>query len=317
MDFRKIREQFDIGAYCRKYNVSLWQCPQFLFLVMGVVVMVTAVVTYILGTHYVADPAFVSLIVLGLTVVLMVITFSITRSLEGLAEANRLKSEFVSIVSHQLRAPISNLKWALEFIVSGRCGKIQGTHAEYTKIIQDNTDRMGELVEALLMVSRIDQGGLVLRNSEFDLESLAQKAIVAFEPMAKEAKVKITLELPPVCLPKAFADPSQITLAVDNLIDNAIRYTNEGGTVRIIIKPKNRKYLFFSVEDDGVGIPRQDQPYIFQKFFRSGNAMKQKTFGSGLGLYIAKSIIDGCHGKIGFFSEENKGSTFWFTIPTR
>ncbi len=317
MDFKKILGELNIYASCKRYGLSVWQCPQFLFLAMGIVTMATAIVTYILGTRYVADPSTVSLIVLALTIVLMVITFSITRSLEGLAEANRLKSEFVSIVSHQLRAPLSNLKWALEFIISGRCGQMNGQHAEYTKIIKDNTDRMGELVSDLLMVSRIEQGRLPSHKSEFSLEELAQKTVATFEATAQAAKVEVKLEIPGSPLPKAFADPSQIRLVIDNFVDNAIRYTKEGGKVEVKIKPRNKRYLLFSVKDDGVGIPQQDQKHIFQKFFRSSNVLKYQTHGSGLGLYIAKSIVEGSKGKIGFQSEENKGSTFWFTIPAK
>jgi signal transduction histidine kinase len=317
MAFKEILAQLNFRAYCRKYNMSLWQCPQFLFLLMGTVIMISAVVTYFLGTRYVADPQVVSLIVLALTAILLIITFSVTNTLEGLAEANRLKTEFVNVVSHQLRAPISNLKWALEFILSGRCGDVNSQFNEYVQIIKDNTDRMRELVESLLMVSRIEQGRLPTHKIEFSLEEVVKKAMANFESKAKSAKVKVGLEILPEPLPLVLADPSQITVVVNNLLDNAIRYAKEGGNVKVIVKPKDQRYLLFSVEDDGVGIPQGDQQHIFQKFFRSGNALRQQTFGSGLGLYVAKSIIGNSKGKIGFVSEENKGSTFWFTIPIK
>jgi len=314
MGFRKIFSQLNIVSQCRKYKLSLWQCPQFLFLLMGLVIMITAVVTYTLGTR-VADSSTVLLIVFSLTIVLFVITFSITRSLEGLAEANRLKSEFISIVSHQLRSPFSNLKWALELLMSGRLGEIKGKQADYMKILKDNTARMGELIADLLIVSRIEQGKYPLQKTEFSLQDLAKKIIAEFEHAAKTSQIEIKLVVSGN-LPQALADVSRIKMVAGNFLDNAIRYTKGKGEVDIKIEPKN-KSLLFSVQDNGVGIPQKDQKHIFQKFFRSENVLKHQTSGSGLGLYIAKSIIEGSGGKIGFKSKENKGSTFWFTIPTK
>lgn len=316
MNFKKISAQLNIYAHCKKYGLSLWQCPQFLFLIMGIVIIASALITYALGTRYVADPNLVSLIVLTITIVLFVITFSITRSLEGLVEANRLKSEFISIVSHQLRSPLSNLKWALEFLISGRLGKTDGKQVEYFKILEDNTARMGELISDLLTVSRIEQRRFPLQKIEFSLEDLIKKVISEFEPLARASNVKIRLEIPKQVLPKAFADSSRIKLVVENLLDNAIRYTKEKGEIKIKIETR-KKSLICQIRDNGVGIPQEDQKYIFQRFFRSSNVLRYQTQGSGLGLYIAKSIVERSGGKIGFQSKENKGSTFWFTLPIK
>jgi len=315
MSFKKILSQLNVIGRCKKQGLPLRQCPQLLFLIMGIVIMISAVVTYALGTRVAADPQTVLLIVLALTVVLFVITFSITRSLEGLAEANRLKSEFISIVSHQLRSPLSNLKWALEFLMSGRLSKIVGKQAEYLKILKDNTARMGELVSDLLTVSRIEQGRLPLKKAEFSLQDLAKEIISEFELQASTANVAVKLEASEN-FPKILADRSRIKWVAENFLDNAIRYIKEKGEVVVKIVKKNNS-LVFSVKDSGVGIPKEDQKHIFQKFFRSKNVLKYQTQGSGLGLYIAKSIIERSKGKIGFKSQENKGSTFYFTIPIK
>ncbi len=316
MNFRPILEQINIRAHCKRYSLSLWQCPQFLFLLMGAVIIVTAITTYIIGTRYITNPDTVSLIVLVITVILFILTFSITRSLEGLAEANHLKSEFISIVSHQLRAPLSNSKWALELLTSGRCGNFEGKQEEYMKILTDNTKRMGELVSSLLMVSRIEQGRLPLLKSEFSLGDLAEEVISEFKPVASSSNIEITLKVVKAPLPKAFGDSAQLKLVAENFIDNAVRYTKGEGKVEVVIEKKG-KSLLFSVKDGGVGVPKEDQKHIFQKFFRSSNVLKYQTQGSGLGLYIAKSIVEKSKGRIGFKSEENKGSTFWFTIPIK
>ena len=312
---KKILSELNIVAGCKKYGISIWQCPQFLFLLMGIVIIITAITTYALGTRYVADPTIVSLIVFILTIVLFVITFSMTRSLEGLAEANRLKSEFVSIVSHQLRSPLSNLKWSTEFLESGRAGKVTDKQLEYYKILQDNTSRMAELIDNLLTVSRIEQGRLPIRKSEFSLEALTKEIISRFEPLASASDIKINLETAEN-LPKAMADPSQIKVVIENLLDNAIRYSNGKKEVGVDISNKG-KNLLLKIKDSGVGIPKADQKHICQRFFRSSNVLKYQTQGSGLGLYIVKSIVEKSKGKFGFKSVENKGSTFWFTIPIK
>ena len=315
MSFKRFLNELNIIANCRKYGISIWQCPQFLFLIMGGVIIITSLITYSLGTRYVANPNTVSLIVLVLTTILLVITFSITRTMEGLAEANRLKSEFVSIVSHQLRSPLSNLKWVTEFLLSGRLGKLSAKHDEYLQILKDNTIRMGELVSDLLTVSRIEHGKMPLNKAEFSLLNLAKETISEFEPAAKASNIKVSLEVAS-SLSLAFGDVSRIKIVTENFLENAIHYTNKGGEIQIKIEKKN-KNLILSMKDNGIGIPKKDQQYIAQKFFRSKNVLKRQTHGSGLGLYIAKSIIERSGGKLGFRSQENKGSTFWFTIPTK
>jgi len=311
----KFFTQLNIPAQCRKYGLRLWQCPQFIFFVMGIVIIGAMVAAYAIGARYIENPAVVSLIVLGITAVLFIIGFSITRGFETLAEANRMKSEFISVVSHQLRSPLSNLNWAVELLMSGRLGEIEEKQTEYFRILKENSARMGELVSDLLIVSRIETATLPLKEKEISLENLIQELILEFKPFAEASNVIIEFRSQ-ANLPKIFADPSQIRLVIENLLDNAIRYIEEKGEVKIWLEKKGEN-LYFEIKDTGVGIPKEDQKYIFQKFFRSENILRYQTQGSGLGLYIAKSIIERSGGKIGFKTEERKGSTFWFTLPIK
>jgi signal transduction histidine kinase len=314
MNFKEIVAQFNILAQCKKYGLPLWQCPQFLFLIMGIVIVASGLLTYAIGNRYIEDPFLVTLIVLLLTVILFVLAFIIIQSFERLAEANLMKSEFISIVSHQLRSPLSVLRWTLELMMTGKVDSVSPKQLEYFQILKENLDRMQDLVKDLLIVSRIEMAKLPMRKEEFSLEDLSSKLIESFRPFARSSNVEIKFE-PEKNLPKAFADPSQIELVIENLLDNAIRYIKGRGNVSIKLKGKKDK-IYFEIEDNGVGIPKEDQKYIFQKFFRSRNILKYQTQGTGLGLYIAKSIIGKSGGKIGFESEENKGSKFWFTLPT-
>jgi len=255
------------------------------------------------------------LIVLAAAALLFILAFLITKSFEGLAEANRMKSEFISVVSHQLRSPISNLSWALDLLMSGRLGKIGNKQTEYFKILKDNIARMKKLVSDLLIVSRIQTATLPLKKQEFFLKDKADRLLAEFRSFALASNVKLALRTEEN-LPMIFADPSQIEQVIKNLLDNAIRYVKGGGRVDIWLK-KKKNAVYFEISDTGVGIPVSDQKFIFQKFFRSKNILKHQTRGSGLGLFIAKSIIEKSGGEIGFKSKEGKGTTFWFTLPIK
>jgi len=313
VDFKKIFVQLNIPAQCKKYGLSLWQCPQFLFLIMGIIIIGATLTSYVIGNRYIEEPMMVALIVLILTVVLFIIAFVIIQGFERLAEANRMKSEFISVVSHQLRSPLSNLRWATELLMSGRLGKIEEKQTEFFKILKENSGRMQELISDLLTVSRIETANFSPRKKELSLIELIKEVIKEFETFARSSNIKVDFEFQEN-LPKVFVDFSQIKLVIENLLDNAIRYIKKGGEVKIKTERKDKK-IYFEIKDTGVGIPKEDQKYIFQKFFRAKNAVRYQTQGSGLGLYITKAIIEKSGGKIGFKSEEKKGSTFWFTLP--
>ncbi|OGZ19158.1 MAG: hypothetical protein A2Z68_01035 [Candidatus Nealsonbacteria bacterium RBG_13_38_11] len=315
MIFNKFFEQLNIIKQCRKYSLSVWQCPQFLFLIMGIIIIFSSLITYAIGSRYVEDPLLVALIVIVVSIILLIIASTITRSFESLAETNRMKSEFVSVVSHQLRSPLSNLKWVIELLMSGRVCPVAEKQIEYFRILRENGKRMSELVSDLLTVSRIEQGRLPLQKEKASLKDLVEKIIKETEILAKASNVEVEF-ISADNLPQIIFDPSQVKMAIANLLENAIRYAKAKGSVKINLKKENGK-LYLEVKDNGVGIPGKDQKYIFQKFFRSENAKKHQTEGSGLGLYIAKSIIEKSGGKIGFISKENKGSTFWFTLPIK
>ena len=315
MDFKNILSQLNILAQCKRYGLSLWQCPQFLFLIMGIIIIGSTLTAYAIGTRYIEEPELVALIVLLITAILFIIAAIITRSFERLAEASRMKSEFISIVSHQLRSPLSNLRWAIELLMSGRLGKIEEKQTEYFRILKENSGRMGELVSDLLIVSRIETATLPQKRKEISLEDLIKKLISEFEPFAQASNVEIEFKSEEN-LPKILADPSQIRLVVENLLDNAVRYIKDRGKVKMLLSRRGQN-LYFEIEDNGVGIPKEDQKYIFQKFFRSENVLKYQTQGSGLGLYISKAIVERSGGKIGFKSQEGIGSTFWFTLPIK
>jgi len=323
MDFKKIYYQLNLPAQCRRYNVSLWQCPQLLFLIMGSIIIVAAITSYLIGIHYIEDPQLIALIVLALSGTLFIFAYVINVSFEKLAEASRIRTEFVRIVSHQLRSPITNLSWAIDSLMAGDLGRIEKSQLEYFQILKENSSRMKELIKDLLITSRIEEGTLPIKKEKIFLIEITKSLISEFLPFAKASNVEIKFDFDKN-LPEISTDLNQIKVVIENLLDNAIRYMGKKGEVKINLR-KREKEVLFEIIDNGPGILKEDQKYIFQKFFRSKSEPgsretslpgKEKG-GTGLGLFITKSIIEKLGGKIWFESRENKGTTFYFILPTR
>jgi len=171
------------------------------------------------------------------------------------------------------------------------------------------------LIDDLLIVSKIEQGTFPLVKKEIELSSIIEELISRYKVFAEASNIKLNFYLGEKTT-KVFSDPSLLKLVMENLIDNAVRYTPGPGKIDIHLTKKENS-LLFRIQDSGVGIPESEQKYIFQKFYRAENALKRRTRGSGLGLYVCKSAIEKLGGKIWFQSKENKGTTFYFTIPIK
>lgn len=303
-------------AECRRYNLGFWQCPNSLFLIMGAIIIVAMILSYFIGIRF-FEPEVVIAIVSIVTIILLIIGHSLVNSFARIAEANRMKSEFVSIVSHQLRTPLSSLKWSLDLLRGKRLGNLNSKQTEYFDVIKDGTDRMIKLVNDLLNVNRIDQQRLEMRPKDFNLEDLIEQITRELSPIANANNVTINYKNSKK-LPMVFADPDKIQMVIQNLIDNAVKYSKkEGGAIDLVVEEdrRNAKMIRITVKDNGIGIPEMLQKQVFGKFFRGDNLIKQRVEGTGLGLFIAKGIVHLSGGQIDFESKENVGSTFWFTLP--
>jgi len=278
-------------------------------------VIISSLAIYFIGIHYSDDPEVIALIVLFMSVFLIMVDFSIIKSFERLAEVARMKSEFVSVVSHQLRSPLSNLKWVVDLLISGKIESVSEKQSVYLQILRENSRRMEGLVSDLLIVSRIEADNLPFKIEKASLVELIKSLISRIESFVKASNIEIELIIEEN-LPEFFFDYQKIEQAVNNILDNAIRYIKGNGKIEVILKKEANK-LCLEIKDNGVGIPKEDQKYIFQKFFRASNASKIQAQGSGLGLYIAKSIIEKSGGKIYFVSRENEGSVFTINLPIK
>lgn len=300
-------DSIDLDKICSKYRISIWQCPQFLFLVMGAFIITSILVTYQVTRSY-QDPEIAALIVLILSAVLFAIGNIIVNSFERVALSLLSKSEFISIMSHQLRSPLSAIKWQLNVLSTDN-------FSDYIKGIYEQNERMIHSVNDLLEVNRIDDNDIVLKPVEFSLAELTEKVVNNFQKLSEKNNAKISLLIEPD-LPLAYADEERIMDVLEHLIDNAIRYSLGGGEITIGLK-RNDKGVLWRIVDQGSGIPKEDQKKVFEKFFRSDNITRYQTIGSGVGLFIAKSIIKLSGGEMGFSSTLNKGSIFWFLLPIK
>jgi len=232
-----------------------------------------------------------------------------------MARLNKMKNEFVSIVSHQLRTPISAINWETEILLSKLKSGMTEKQSAGIETIRALSIRMTKLVNDLLDVTKIDQGRLILKNEEVDLGGIARSVVDNLFPLIKAKNIRVVVNdngKAYLCL----GDKEKIGLVIENLLSNSIKYISTRGKIEIKIK-KNQGFSVFSIKDNGVGIPQKQQGQVFEKFFRSDNVLKYQTEGTGLGLYIAKNIIEQLGGKIWFYSKEDVGTVFNFSLPLR
>jgi signal transduction histidine kinase len=225
----------------------------------------------------------------------------------------RMKTEFVSISAHQLRTPLSAIKWTLKMFLDGDLGELTKEQREFLEKTYKSNERMINLINDLLNVTRIEEGRYLYRPVLADIVPICQSVIDSYREEIEKKNLKFEFKKPKE-LPKVRVDIEKISLAIQNLLENAIRYNREGGEIEIVLKEKEKE-IEFSIRDTGIGIPKDQQNRVFTKFFRAPNAMRMETEGSGLGLFITKNIIEAHGGKIWFKSEEGKGTTFYFTLP--
>ena len=229
-------------------------------------------------------------------------------------DIDRAKSEFVSLVSHQLRTPLSAVNWYTEMLLAGDAGDVNSRQKTYLEEIHTGSQLMVDMVNTFLSVSRLELGTFAIEPEPTDIVALTQSVIVEQKPQIKNKKIKISVASKKI--PLINADPKLLRMVVQNLLSNAIKYTPKYGKVDFSLSlDKEKKNVIMKISDTGYGIPQDQQDRIFSKLFRASNVKKKDTSGTGLGLYIVKSIVDRSGGKIWFESEEGKGTTFYVTLP--
>lgn len=233
-----------------------------------------------------------------------------TREIELL----KSKSDFITVAAHQLRTPLSAISWTLESL---KKEQLNSSQQDLVNIGVSASSNLSKTVESLLSVSKIEEGRFGYSFKTIDLAAFLGEILSQAEPIAREYKVDVYFEGPQGGALMISADSDKLSLVLSNLLDNAIKYNVPNGQVIVRAeKLADKPYVQISVKDTGMGIPQEDLSKLFTKFFRGGNVMKKETSGSGLGLYIVKNIIRRHGGEIWVESELNRGTTFYFTLPT-
>lgn len=226
----------------------------------------------------------------------------------------QMKSEFISIAAHQLRTPLSAIKWTLRMMIDEDIGRITEEQKDFLQQGYETNEHMIRLVNDLLDVTRIEEGRFGYNFSYIALEDLMRDIVKGFSATAQKKNISLDFIEPKEEILKVKIDPEKIKLAVENLLDNAINYTPSGGKVTASIE-REKDFIRITIKDTGIGVPAHQKDRLFTKFFRGDNVIRMQTEGSGLGLFIAKNIVKRHGGKIWADSEQGKGSVFYFTIP--
>ena len=231
-----------------------------------------------------------------------------------LEELDKVKSEFVSVAAHQLRTPLSAIKWTLGLLIDEHTENLTSEQRSLLMKAFESNERIIKLINEMLAVTRIESGKIRLTFAPIHIEDLIESTVLDFANQAHVRKIALKFDTPEQKLPFIFADADQVRNVIQNLIENSVRYTLDGGSIRLSASAE-KNMVKVSVSDTGIGIPARQQSSIFNKFFRADNAAKQRTDGSGLGLFISKNIVEKHGGRLTFKSVEGQGTTFTFTLP--
>ncbi|MBU4332902.1 MAG: hypothetical protein KKD07_00495, partial [Candidatus Omnitrophica bacterium] len=240
-------------------------------------------------------------------------TIQLESALEQVQNISKTKSEFISAVSHELRTPLTSIKGYASILMAGKLGEVPENVKLRLAKINTHSDNLVNLINELLDISRIESGRVEMKFNECDISRMIESVHDLLTPQLKDKRINWVTELAPN-VPKLFLDTSHFERVFINLVSNAIKFTPEEGTISITAS-LNDDIVTVGVSDTGIGISEQDIKRLFDEFYRVENKINQNVKGTGLGLALAKKIVEAHKGRIWITSEIGKGTTFHFTIP--
>jgi len=238
------------------------------------------------------------------------------RANQELRKIDEMKSEFISVASHELRTPLAAIKNAVHLILNRKTGEINDTQAKFLSMAERNINRLTNILNDLLDLSRIESGKIEMKIEELDLKGPIEFILSTLKPQADGKSIQLQMGVPPE-LPLVYGDRGHIEQILMNLAGNALKFTPEGGQVSVWVKPWNGEgdMVAISVQDSGIGIPQDQLEKVFEKFYQVESSLNRSVTGTGLGLAITRGLVEAHKGKIWAESEVGRGSTFTFTLP--
>lgn len=240
-------------------------------------------------------------------------TKQLALALEEVKKTSKMKSDFISAVSHELRTPLTSIKGYAAILITGKIGEIPATVKERLEKINKHSDNLVKMINDLLDIARIESGRVEMKFIKHAVSPLIENVRDILTPQMKDKGIQLKMQIDPKT-PEVLVDTNQIERVFINLISNAIKFTPVNGTITVSAQPQKDEVLF-SVADTGVGITAEDIPKLFQEFYRVDNEINQNVKGTGLGLTLAKNIVEAHGGKIWVTSKVNEGTAFYFTLP--
>jgi signal transduction histidine kinase len=233
---------------------------------------------------------------------------------ERLRELDRLKDEFISLVSHELRTPLTSIRGYLELLLDGGAGELTEDQSRFLAVVDRNSKRLMHLVGDLLFLAQVEAGKLALELEVVELDDVVAEAVEAAKPLADEQGIELKASADHV--PAMVGDRGRLAQVLDNLVSNALKFSDEGGTVEVVVMYADGEAVL-EVRDTGIGISADEQAQLFDRFFRSTEATERAIPGTGLGLTIAKAIIERHDGSIEVESAPGAGTTMRVRLPVK
>lgn len=288
--------------------------PDFILVVMALINIGIMIFSYWWLSSQADDPREAVPFVAVESVLIMVVGNLVTESAKRIVNANRLKKEFTDIVSHQMRSPLSAIKWYMEMLLrSGQDNLTQKQH-EYVEVIIEANRKMLSLINDLLNMTNIEKGKEQFVFEKINIIELIEETIKNYRIFSNQRSITVTFNKGRNKKIWIMSDQIKLKIVVENLLNNALRYTPKNGLVQVNLVKLNG-YVTFEIKDNGMGIGEKEKPHVFEKFFRSKQARNVETQGTGLGLYICRTLLRKMDGDIWFKSRIGRGTSFFFKIP--
>jgi len=308
----KFLEQFNFKKAAAELGVSVWQTPNVLFLVMGIIIALIMAILFYFSKDY-SDPRVLIISECLTAITLLSVGSSIINSVVDIARLNRLKTRFLELASNRLKDPLATMRWELEVLLERTDGDLNVKQRKIVDSIVESNESMINLVKDLLDIARIEDLETIQGEDLINLDALLRSIVYENKNYADSKKIKVDYENEATGY-HVQSSKKLVKIALENLVSNAIRFSRENGNVAIRMKGNGEK-IKITIADQGYGIPDSEKNYIFSKFFRASNILAHNIEGTGLGLYVVKKIVTGARGKVWFASREGEGSVFSVELP--